>query len=394
VFHEERPEGTYALALVVPPSGAGAKNNAPAVAREEIFVVDTSGSMAGGSLAQAKESLRFALSTLRPDDRFNIIQFNSVTSRLFDTSEMAFPDTLQKALAYVDQLVATGGTEMRPALELALEEPPQPGRPLRQVVFMTDGSVGNEDELFGYIREHLADARLFTVGIGSAPNAHFLRQAAEFGRGSFTSVGSPQQVAERMGALLRKLGAPALTDLEMGFDDLAAEAWPARLPDLYLGEPVTVAVLLPKGGGLHLHGTLGTAPWLQDLALAPGGAKAVADTPALGIEKLWARRKIGALTDAEIEGKDAAAVRAEVTAVALEHHLVSQFTSLVAVDVTPTAPPGPVKTVELPVDLPAGWVFEDVWGEMPSTATPRDLLLVAGLAFGVLGFALRCGGRS
>ncbi len=391
VFTEERPEGTYVLAMVVPPLGVEAASAPSAtVAREEIFVVDTSGSMAGASLAQAKASLRFALSTLRPQDRFNVIQFNSAASRLFDAPEMAFPDTVQKALDYVDQLEANGGTEMRAALELALGEPQAAGAPLRQVVFMTDGSVGNESELFAYIHQHLGETRLFTVGIGSAPNAHFLRRAAEFGRGSFTSVSGPQEVEARIGGLFRKLGNPALTDLELTFDDLVAEAWPARLPDVYLGEPVTVAVRLAKRGGeVRLRGLHGTAPWHRALAL--GVAPASPTTSLDGIEKLWARRKIAALMDAEIEGRDAATVRADVTAVALEHHLVSQFTSLVAVEVTPGAPPNAARTVLLPVSLPAGWVYEDVWGTMPATATPRDLLLLAALLFGGLAFTLwRC----
>ena len=88
-------------------------------------------------------------------------------------------------------------------------------------------------------------------------------------------------------------------------------------------------------------------------------------------------------------------MRSEVTAVALEHHLVSPFTSLVAVDVTPTAPAGQLpKTVALPVNLPAGWVNEAVWGEVPQTATPRDLLALASMVLAALAVMLRLGARS
>ncbi|MEO8503426.1 MAG: marine proteobacterial sortase target protein [Acidobacteriota bacterium] len=400
VFTEDRPEGRYALLMIVPPLGSAGSELATTarLGREEIFVVDTSGSMAGASIRQAKDALRFALSTLKPDDRFNIIQFNSGAWRLFDVAEMAFPDAMAKALAYVDQLQATGGTEMAPALQLALgdqESPESPVGRLRQVVFMTDGSVGNEDELFTYIHNHLGESRLFTVGIGSAPNSHFLRRAAEFGRGTFTYVGSPQEVAARMGALFRKLGSPALTDLEASFDGqgvVTAETWPSRVPDVYLGEPVTIAVRLSKPAfEMRLRGVRASEPWEHLLALSGGAPTA----EAAGIEKLWARRKIGALLDGEIEGQDPSAVKSEVTAVALEHHLVSPFTSLVAVDVTPTAPTGQSpRTVALPVNLPAGWVNEAVWGEVPQTATPRDLLALVSMVLAAIAVVLRRGARS
>jgi len=216
-------------------------------------------------------------------------------------------------------------------------------------------------------------------------------------------VSSPEEVAARIGGLFRKLGNPALTDLELSFDDLVAEAWPARLPDVYLGEPVTVAVRLAKRSGeIRLRGLQGVAPWHQALMLGELTAGAPAPAPLGvassvgldGIEKLWARRKIGALLDAEIEGRDAATVRADVTAVALEHHLVSPFTSLVAVEVAPSAPPNGARTVLLPVDLPAGWESEEVWAAMPGTATPRDLLLLATLLFAGLALGLRFWGRS
>ncbi len=388
-FTEDRPEGRYALLMVVPPLGAHEETPlAPRPPREEIFVVDTSGSMAGESIVQAKEALRFALSTLRADDRFNIIQFNSVTSRLFDAPEMAFPDAIAKASSYVDGLEANGGTEMRAALETALGESAEASGALRQVIFMTDGSVGNEDELFTYIQAHLGASRLFTVGIGSAPNSHFLRKAAEFGRGTFTYVGSPKEVAERMGGLFRKLERPVLTDLAVTFDDSMAESWPERLPDAYAGEPVTVAVRLTRAGGqAHLRGVRGVEPWAASLALDGASRE--------GIEKLWARRKVGALMDAEIEGKDAATVRSEVVAVALEHHLVSDFTSLVAVDVTPTVPQGErPRTVLLPVNLPSGWEFEEGWAGLPQTATPRDLLGLGALVFFAIALLLRFAERS
>jgi Ca-activated chloride channel family protein len=105
-----------------------------------------------------------------------------------------------------------------------------------------------------------------------------------------------------------------------------------------------------------------------------------------GIDKLWARKKIAALMDSLAEGADAGAVRREVTDLGIHHHLVSKYTSLVAVDVTPTAPAG-VTPKTLPVNLPAGWSHEKVFGALPGTATPALLLQLLGV-FALTGAAL------
>jgi Ca-activated chloride channel family protein len=114
------------------------------------------------------------------------------------------------------------------------------------------------------------------------------------------------------------------------------------------------------------------------------------------VDRLWARRKIAALMDRGTSGENGDAVKCEVVAVALRHHLVSSFTSLVAVDLTPTLPRGAVCAARaVPVHLPAGWDHGHVFGEMPQTATPARLLLLLGAAFAALAAAAailrRCG---
>ena len=109
------------------------------------------------------------------------------------------------------------------------------------MIFLTDGAVGNESQLFAAIRERLGDRRLFTIGIGSAPNSHFMREAARLGRGTFTYIGSPAEVQDKMVALFRKVESPAVADIRLelaGAGD--AEILPAPIPDLYQGEPVVV----------------------------------------------------------------------------------------------------------------------------------------------------------
>ena len=142
VFTEEEGDGTYLLMMVTPPETEGAPKD-QGLPREVIFIIDTSGSMAGTSMKQAKLALGMAIKRLRPRDRFNIIEFNSVTSSLFTAPKAADPPTVRRALAYTAHLNAEGGTEMLPALRKALDGKQDANR-IRQVVFITDGDVGNE----------------------------------------------------------------------------------------------------------------------------------------------------------------------------------------------------------------------------------------------------------
>jgi Ca-activated chloride channel family protein len=363
LFEEVQGEATYALLTLFPPSGAQVEQSR--LPREIVYVIDTSGSMEGESIQQARKALLLAIDRLKAGERFNVIQFNSVTGQLFAEAKPVTEETRAAARTYVRALVATGGTEMAAALEAALPSSDDPRR-VRQVVFLTDGSVANEDALFGLIQARLGDTRLFTVGIGSAPNGHFMTRAAEFGHGTFTYIGKIEEVEEKMSRLFKALESPVLTDIEVRWPaTAAAEAWPQRIPDLYAGEPVVVSARLTGSGDeVVVTGRRGASPWLASLPLAEGRA-------GTGMAVLWAQRKIRALLDSRHEGAPEEEVRAAVVALGLEHHLVTPHTSLVAVDVTPARPAGAtLDSQAVPTLLPAGWSQEAVFGQLPQTATP------------------------
>ena len=355
LFTQMMAEDKYILLMMMPPEGGpGEVGRLP---RETLFIIDTSGSMAGASIRQARKALLVALERLRPEDAFNIIEFNNRAHRLFPNSLAAESGHLETAKRHVGALRANGGTEMMSALQLALDGGEiyggELGQRVRQVIFITDGSVGNERRLFEYIREHLGASRLFTVGIGSAPNSHFMRKAAQFGRGTFTTIGNLAEVEEEMIRLFRKLESPVLRNIRLDWACPDVEAWPERLPDLYQGEPLLVAARLTAFGddlgAVTLSGSRAEVPWQQDLALK-GGAQRI------GLDKLWARKKIASLMDRLSDGASEEEVRPAIIELGLRHHLVSKYTSLVAVDVTPTAPVGELpETKPLPVNLPAGW---------------------------------------
>ena len=370
LFKETLNENEYALIMLLPPAGKTGK----IINREVIFVIDTSGSMGGASIRQAKAAMNLALYRLKDGDRFNIIQFNSYTTQLFPGPQPVSQATIQTAEYYVQSLQAGGGTEMAPAIRAALKDQPETSL-VRQIVFLTDGSVGNEDELFHIIENNLGDGRLFTVGIGSAPNSHFMARAASFGRGTHTYIGKIDEVQEKMTELFKKIESPVMTDLTLEWPKhVAAENWPQNIPDLYLGEPLLVTVKsqsLPDR--LTVKGKIADRNWKSDISLNGGRKES-------GINVLWARRKIATLMDQKPGMGEKDSIKDEILRTALEHHLVSKYTSLVAVDVTPSRDTEiPLQQRPVPTNLPAGWEYDKVFGRIPSTATPAELYFMLGL---------------
>ena len=365
----------YYLLMIVPPDLGDVPG--AQLPREMIFIIDTSGSMHGVSMQHAKQALRRAIDGLRPGDRFNVIEFNSYTHALFGASVPADAANIGIARKFVKQLQANGGTEMYAALKFALRMP-APESYLRQVIFITDGAVGNEEGLFSLIEAELNNARLFTVGIGSAPNSWFMRKAAAAGRGTFTLISALHEVGKKMDRLFRKLKHPQITNINIQWPSgNVIDSYPTVVPDLYLGEPVTVKARASgsfrRGDVVRISGDSVGGSWSRDLVLA-------IEAQSSGVAALWARARIADLLDDARRGADADATRSAIVATALTHHLVSKYTSLVAVDKTPVRPAGEPLTNEQVASLIAFGQSGSAIFAFPATATNAANLQVTGLA--------------
>ena len=383
LFREEIGGETYLLATVNPPEATG-----PRPPRDITFVVDNSGSMAGASMRQAKAGVLAGLARLTPRDRVNVIRFDDTWDALFPEPAPASPETLRAAEAFVGALEARGGTEMLAPMKAALADPhPDEADRVRQVVFLTDGAVGDEERIFAAIHAGLGRTRLFMVGIGSAPNGHLMRHAAEIGRGSFTAILSGDQVAERSRELYARLENPAVTDLAAALSEPGAAVTPDPLPDVFRGLPVAFGARLAHAEGTFtVSGRVGGRPWSETLPLADA-------RPGAGISKVWARSRIGEAEAARITGRMTPGdADAAILDLALTHKLVTRLTSLIAVDATPRRAPGTsLSAADLPVNLPAGWDFASVFGEPSPGVRPLQpgtpdaaLVSISGEARGVV----------
>ena len=335
LFAQENDNSIYLMLMAIPPKNEVFKRSDRP--RELIFIIDSSGSMSGDSMRQAKDSLYEALERLKPTDRFNIIDFDSEFEPLFDSAMMASKSHMSEARGFIRKIDADGGTEMYNPIDFALKSRDSESKNyLRQIVFITDGQSSNEASIFNNVSYNIKNDRFFTIGIGSAPNSYLLTKLADFGRGAFTYIGSQQEVSQKMNRLFEKLESPALTDIQVNFPpEITSELAKDVIHDLYAGETITAAFkmnALPDS--LEITGKTIDGEFNKTITIDK-----ISGTS--GIDILWASRKIDRLTDIfnnTFSSKATELAKKDVTEIALDYHLVSRFTSLVAVDITPVRP--------------------------------------------------------
>jgi Ca-activated chloride channel family protein len=345
----EAGEGFVKL-LLVPPAAPPAEEVTP---KELIFVLDTSGSMMGAPMETSKAAMRYALQKMNPRDTFAILRYSDTASSLSAAPLANTPANQKLALDFVNGLAGEGGTNALSGVRAAFAYPHDASR-LRVVVFLTDGFIGNEDDILREVKSKLGDARLFSVGIGSSVNRYLIRGMAEVGRGAdlvLTLRDKPEEVAARLHAMI---GNPYAVGLSLDWGGLAVkDVSPAVLPDLFAGQPLTVFARYDKAGTgtVTLRGTQAGKAFALPLSVSLPAVESKNEAA----ETLWARRKIEDLTITG-EHKGVAAVESEITALALKYRLLSRYTSFVAVEFkeTPGLPGEPPLRVEVPQTLPEG----------------------------------------
>lgn len=382
VFVSRPDDGSDASFMMVafPPSRSAQVDPPPV---ELMLLMDVSGSMSGRSIEQARQGLLQGLDRLRPKDRFNVIAFDH---RIFDFQSspvQATPENVEAARKFVRGLRADGGTEMLPALEHLLAMPAS-NEHLRYVVLFTDGCLGNEDQIFGSLRRNLGQARLFTVAIGSAPNFLLATKMAEYGRGSFTHIAENAEIKAEMAHLLDKVQSPVMANVSLTLDGIeATDIYPVRIPDLFLGEPLVVFGRAKSAGlgAIHVEGASDGHSVVNTMEVDVSRA-----TFHPGITTLWARKVVDDRMDAyrSAQGSEQETIKAQVVAHAVRYNLVTQFTSLVAVE-DKRVNRNELERVDVPTQLPEGWVPGAVVGSNPQGGTADMFLQSLGMLMLLMG---------
>jgi Ca-activated chloride channel family protein len=363
VQKDEKGQGYFTL-MLVPPENLG---SLPPRALEIVFTLDVSGSMDGAPINQSKAAMRYALAQMNPQDTFQIVQFAGHAAAMAQQPLPATPDNVRAALAYMEQTQAGGGTMMLEGIRASLDIPRDENR-LRFVGFLTDGYIGNEAEILKAVKASLGQARVFSFGVGSAPNRYLLDGLARQGRGAVAYLGLNDDATEVMAHFYERIRRPALTDIEIDWNGMqVSEVFPQEIPDLFVGRPV---VLTGKFSGegvdkIRIRGRVGNEVQAVELPVAMDG-------PAVGRKALpavWARMKIADLAD-EAAMAPSADVAAQVRQVALEYGLMSSFTSFVAVDSSARTGGTFGTTVAVPVPVPPGVRYETAVQNGQGTTEP------------------------
>jgi Ca-activated chloride channel family protein len=338
---------SYFLLALEPPERAEAAEVLP---REYIFVVDVSGSMNGYPLDTSKALLRRLLGGLGRGDAFNVLLFAGGSAVLSDRSLPATAANIERGLRFIDEQEGGGGTELLPALRRAYDLPRLAGTS-RTVVVATDGYVDVEDEAYALTRERLGEANLFAFGIGTGVNRELIESLARAGDGEPFVVTSEREAGAVSARFARYVAAPLLAGIEVRFDGADAyDLEPARAADLFAERPIVIAGKIrgPVAGRVTVRGVAADGPWSRTIDLARAAGSPVGDA----VRLYWARERIRLLSDRHrLSGDDE--LKKAITALGLEHHLLTEFTSFVAIDKVVRGD-GSAETVRQPSAMPDG----------------------------------------
>ena len=356
----EGVEENFFLTMMQPPQKVRADQIPP---REYIFIVDVSGSMHGFPLDVTKALLKDLIGGLRVSDTFNVLLFSGGSSVLAEQSLPATKQNITHALEVIDRQRGGGGTELLPALKRALGLPSAEGRS-RTVIIATDGYVSVEKESFDLIRNNLGEANMFAFGIGSSVNRYIIEGMARAGMGEPFVVTKPEE-APGIAATFRKLLAnPVLTDITVSFDGFDTyDVEPLSVPDVFADRPVIVFGKwrgVPQGI-IRVQGITGHEVFTKEIDVS---ASAMLEENS-ALMYLWARHRIAMLSDYTRLGPDDERT-SEIISLGLMYHLLTEYTSFVAIDSQVRLPGGGSVTVKQPLPLPQGVSPYAVGGGMRS----------------------------
>ncbi len=326
---------------------------------EMVFVIDTSGSMRGKPIEQAKDAVRAALDRLQPGDTFQIIRFSDNTSQFGRTPVPATKRNLERARQYLANLSGGGGTQMIEGVRAALDFPHDRSR-LRFVSFLTDGYIGNETDILAAVGARIGSSRVFSFGVGSSVNRYLMERMAKAGRGAVAYLGPTESGREVMDGFFNRISHPALTDVRIDWQGMSvSDVYPAALPDLFVGRPVVVT---GKYQGVASDvAVLGRHQNRDHRMTVESNAQS---TGAPYLAKIWARMRIAELTDRQAWGTASyEEVAAAIKATALEYQLMSDYTSFVAVDASQRTEGEFGTTVHQAVPVPDGVRYDTTVNE-------------------------------
>lgn len=318
------------------PAGTTAER---AVLKDVIFVMDTSGSMRGEKIEQARASLDYCIQHLDKTDRFNIVTFGTDVKMFKNDLVEVTPHNLKGARAFIEDVVANGQTNISGALKKALAGKPVEGRE-RIMIFVTDGAptVGERspEKIIEQVKKQNAGTRIFVMGVGNDVNAHLLDQLAEVTDGASEYFAPKEELDAKVAALYDRLSHPVLSGVRVSFGKSGAQqVLPSKVPVLFKGSEIMMVGRYKKSGKhtFTIAGTLAGQPveYTCEANLPTGAGDAANEF----LAPLWAARQIGyLLQEIRLRGANKELVE-EVVRLSKQYGIVTEYTEFIA-----TAGPG------------------------------------------------------
>lgn len=351
---EDALAGIFALTLI--PPIVEIQSSKP---RDVVLLLDHSGSMKGWKMVTARRACARIIEQLSDMDRFHILAFDSSIIEPIGMNwlDAATYSNRSKALQFLDTITADGGTEILYALDRGLNSllsTASDTKREKSLVLITDGQVGNESQLLRHLGDRCKQVRIHALGIDRAVNMGFLQQLADISAGSCFLVESQEQLEKVIDQVQRRLGAPVLQNLQVKVDGITFDVdslIPARLPDLFVGAPVTIRGRYQgkPSATFAVSATTGDGkPWSQSI---PGVR---VDLPAL--TTLWVKHRLRDLEDGYAI-RPSHDLEQTIIGLSLKYQVLCKFTSFLAVDRSRIANPERIQhQVIQPVEMPDQWV--------------------------------------
>ncbi|MCH8149320.1 MAG: VWA domain-containing protein [Planctomycetes bacterium] len=345
----------YFLARIAPPAGVDAGQVLP---KDIVFVIDTSGSMAGEKMNQAKEAIKFCLANLNKSDRFAVVPFSHEATRFEEGLTAAGGDNIARARSFVEGLRAEGGTNIHDALVAAMDAAPldDSGRPYL-IVFVTDGlpTIGltDVDEILQSVkRKSAGQVRLFAFGVGNDVNTRLLDLLAEQNRGTRDYVAPGEDLELKLSSFYRKVANPVLADLHLTLGDLrVTDVFPPTLGDLFSGSELVV-VGRYSGGGAKAVELTGKRRGTQERFVYQTSFP-YANSNNDFLPRLWATRKVGYLLDEMRLHGENKELKDAVVALAIKYGIVTPYTAYLVTEPGPVARGRPGSNGRLLTGIPS-----------------------------------------
>ncbi len=342
------------------------------VPKDVVFLMDTSGSQSGDPILKSRELMRRFINGLNPYDTFTIIDFDNTATYLSAAPLANTPENRTKAMNYIDRLTADGGTELMNGIHAVMNFPNAPAGRLRSIVLITDGYIGNDNEILAAVQQNLKPGnRLYSFGVGSSTNRFLLNRIAEIGRGTCQVVRQDESTEEVAEKFFRQINNPVLTNIQVSWEGSGENPiiYPAILPDLFAEQPL---VLFGRksdrhSGNLHISGVAAGGQQYQKtfnlIFVDRAGNPAIA--------QLWGRSRIKDLMLQMLDVETKTGVE-DVTETALTYQLLSQYTAFVAVsDDVRVNPSENFISMQVPVEMPEGMISGSLGGFAYNAQAPQ-----------------------